>query len=110
MTAHAVAAREIVKSFDVPVGVTVIHNGGRVALGIAKAAGAKFIRDCLLTGSYLCDTGPLDHGNATEIMRIRKWLFADDIKIFANVYKKTCGYIPRDRSRNTCNMERFLHG
>ncbi|MGC9209343.1 MAG: BtpA/SgcQ family protein [Nitrososphaeria archaeon] len=66
MTAHAVAAREVVKAFDVPVGITVIHNGGRVALAIAKASGAKFIRDCLLTGSYLWDTGQLDHGNATS--------------------------------------------
>lgn len=88
MTAHAVAAREVVKSFDVPVGITVIHNGGRVALAIAKAAGAKFIRDCLLTGSYLWDTGQLDHGNATELLRMRKWLYAEDIKIFADVYKK----------------------
>ncbi|MGC8580152.1 MAG: BtpA/SgcQ family protein [bacterium] len=88
MTAHAVAAREIVKSFDLPVGITVIHNGGRVALAIAKASGAKFIRDCLLTGSYLWDTGPLDHGNATEVMRLRKWLYSEDIRVFADVYKK----------------------
>ncbi|MFP3131606.1 MAG: BtpA/SgcQ family protein [Nitrososphaeria archaeon] len=88
MTAHAVIARTIVKEFKVPVGITVIHNGGRVALAIAKAAGASFIRDCLLTGSYLWDTGTLDHGNAAEVLRMRKWLYADDIKIFADVYKK----------------------
>ncbi len=88
MTAHAVAARLVVKEFKVPVGITVVHNGGRVALGIAKAAGAKFIRDCLLTGSYLWDTGELDHGNASEVLRMRKWLYADNIRIFADVYKK----------------------
>lgn len=88
MTAHAVMARMVVKEFNVPVGITVIHNGGRVALAIAKAAGASFIRDCLLTGSYLWDTGTLDHGNATEVLRMRKWLYAEGIKIFADVYKK----------------------
>ncbi len=35
----------------IPVGVTAIHNGGRVTLAIAKAAGAKFIRVCLYTGA-----------------------------------------------------------
>jgi len=88
MTAHAVIARRIVKEFKVPVGINVIHNGGRVVLAIAKAAGASFIRDDLLTGSYLWDTGTLDHGNATEVLRMRKWLYAENIKIFADVYKK----------------------
>jgi len=56
IAAHAVAARAVVKEVNVPVGITVIHNGGRVALGIAKAAGAKFIRVCLYTGAAVWDT------------------------------------------------------
>jgi len=31
VAAHAVAAREIAKSFNIPVGITSIHNGGRIA-------------------------------------------------------------------------------
>ncbi|MEZ0394119.1 MAG: BtpA/SgcQ family protein [Desulfurococcaceae archaeon] len=88
IAAHAVAAREVVKSVSVPVGITVIHNGGRVALGIAKAAGAKFIRVCLYTGAAVWDTGEFDHGNAAELMRLRKALYAEDIKFFADVVKK----------------------
>jgi len=88
IAAHAVAAREVVKEANVPVGITVIHNGGRVALGIAKAAGAKFIRVCLYTGALLWDTGQIDRGNAPELMRLRKLLHAEDIKFFADVYKK----------------------
>ncbi len=88
VAAHAVAAREVVKSVRVPVGITVIHNGGRVALGIAKAAGAKFVRVCLYTGAAVWDTGELDHGVAAELLRLRRYLYAEDIKLFADVVKK----------------------
>ena len=88
IAAHAVAARAVVKEVNVPVGITVIHNGGRVALGIAKAAGAKFIRVCLYTGAAVWDTGELDHGNAADLMRLRKLLHAWDIKFFADIVKK----------------------
>ncbi len=94
IAAHAVAAREVIKNVNVPVGITVIHNGGRVALGIAKAAGAKFIRVCVYTGALLWDTGELDHGNAAELMRLRKLLYAEDIKFFADVYKKHAVVFP----------------
>src|SRR2546422_9549362 len=57
MTAQAVAAAEVVKSFPLPVGINVIHNGGIVCLAIAVAARARFIRVCILTGSRLWDTG-----------------------------------------------------
>lgn len=88
MTAHAVIARHVVKNVGLPVGITVIHNGGRVALSIAKASGAKFIRVCLYTGAAIWDTGELDHGNAADLMRLRKWLYAEDIKFFVDVVKK----------------------
>jgi membrane complex biogenesis BtpA family protein len=88
MTAHAVVARHVVKHTSLPVGITVIHNGGRVALSIAKAAGARFIRVCLYTGAAVWDTGEFDHGNAAELMRMRKWLYAEDIKFFVDVVKK----------------------
>jgi membrane complex biogenesis BtpA family protein len=88
MTAQAVAAAEIVKSFPLPVGINVIHNGGVVCLSIAVAARARFIRVCILTGARLWDTGELDHGCAAELIRKRKELYADDIQIFADVDKK----------------------
>src|SRR2546422_6717147 len=74
MTAQAVAAAEVVKSFPLPVGINVIHNGGIVCLAIAVAARARFIRVCILTGSRLWDTGELDHGCAADLVRKRKEL------------------------------------
>lgn len=88
MTAQAVAARAIVEAVEVPVGINVIHNGGRVTLAVALAAGADFIRVCLLTGARVWDTGELDHGCAAELLRWRKNLGAEHIKIFADVDKK----------------------
>lgn len=88
ITAHAVAAAEIVKSFPVPVGINVIHNGGINCLAIAVAAGARFIRVCILTGARVWDTGEFDHGCAAELMRKRKELHAEHIHIFADVDKK----------------------
>ena len=88
MTAQAVAARAVVEAVKVPVGVNVIHNGGRVTLAIAVAAGADFIRVCLLTGARVWDTGELDHGCAAELLRWRKNLGAEHIKLFADVDKK----------------------
>ncbi|MEM0471273.1 MAG: BtpA/SgcQ family protein [Sulfolobales archaeon] len=94
IAAQAVAAREVVKSVSIPVGITVIHNGTRAALGIAKAAGAKFIRVCLYTGATVWDTGEIDHGVAANLFRLRKSLMAEDIKFFADVVKKHSKVFP----------------
>jgi membrane complex biogenesis BtpA family protein len=88
VTAQAVAASKIVEMADVPVGVNVIHNGWQAELAIAVAAGLDFIRVCILTGARLWDTGELDHGSAAKLLRRRKELGAERIKLFADVDKK----------------------
>ena len=88
MTAQAVVAREVIKSTNLPTGINVIHNGGKVTLSIAVASGAKFVRICLLAGARVWDTGEFDHGCAAELLRLRKHLGAEYIKIFADVDKK----------------------
>jgi membrane complex biogenesis BtpA family protein len=88
VAAQAVAAREVVEMADVPVGVNVIHNGWRAELAIALAAGLDFIRVCILTGARLWDTGELDEGCAADLLRRRKELSAEQIKLLADVDKK----------------------
>ena len=88
IAAQAVAAAAVVERFDLPVGINVIHNGGVACLAIALAAGAKFIRVCILTGARLWDTGEFDHGCAAELVRKRKELQAEHIHFFADVDKK----------------------
>jgi membrane complex biogenesis BtpA family protein len=88
VTAQAVVARAIVEMVDVPVGVNVIHNGWQAELAIAVAAGLDFIRVCILTGARLWDTGDLDGGCAADLLRKRKELGAEHLKLFADVDKK----------------------
>jgi membrane complex biogenesis BtpA family protein len=88
IAAQAVAAQKIVEMTDVPVGINVIHNGWSAELAIAVAAGAVFVRVCILAGARLWDTGDLDHGCAAELLRRRKDLRAEQIKLFADVDKK----------------------
>jgi len=88
MTAQAVVASKVVEAVSVPVGINVVHNGGVVTLAIAVASGARFIRVCLLTGARVWDTGEFDHGCAARLLRKRKELGAEHIKILADVDKK----------------------
>ena len=62
-----------------------VTNISSINLAIAIAAGASFMRVCILTGSRLWDTGELDHGCAADLLRRRKELNAEHIKLFADV-------------------------
>lgn len=88
VTTQAVAARQVAGMADVPVGVNVIHNGWQAELAIAVAAGLDFLRICILTGARLWDTGDLDAGCAADLLRKRKELGAEHLKLFADVDKK----------------------
>ncbi len=89
VTAQAVVAYEIKKMVaPMPVGVNVIHNGWRAELAIAIAAGLDFIRVCILTGARLWDTGDWGRGYAADLLRRRKELGAEHLKLFADVDKK----------------------
>ena len=57
-------------------------------LGIALAGGASFIRVCMFTGAGVWDAGSWDEGCAADLMRRRKELHAEGIKLFADVDKK----------------------
>ena len=85
---HAVVARAVCDDVDLPIGINLVHNGGTALLGIAIAAGASFIRVCMFTGAGVWDAGQWDEGCAAELMRRRKELDAEHIKIFADVDKK----------------------
>jgi len=88
IAAHAVAANSIRRESGLPMGVNLVHNGGVTLLGIAVACGARFIRVCMFTGAGVWDAGDFDEGCAADLMRRRKDLDAEHIKIFADVDKK----------------------
>jgi membrane complex biogenesis BtpA family protein len=88
VAAQAVAARAVADMAAVPVGVNVIHNGWEAELAIAVAAGLDFVRICILTGARLWDTGDLNQGCAADLLRRRRELGAEHLKLFADVDKK----------------------
>lgn len=88
IAAHAVVARAVREAVKIPMGINLVHNGGVALLGIAIASGAQFIRVCMFTGAGVWDAGSIDEGCAADLMRRRKDLGAEHIKILADVDKK----------------------
>jgi membrane complex biogenesis BtpA family protein len=88
IAAHAVVARAVKAAVSCPLGINLVHNGGVSLLAIAIAAGAQFIRVCMFTGAGVWDAGQIDEGCAADLMRRRKELHAEHIKILADVDKK----------------------
>jgi uncharacterized protein len=88
IAAHAVVARAVRDAVPLPLGINLVHNGGVALLGIALAAGASFIRVCMFTGAGVWEAGSWDEGCAADLLRRRKELGAEHIKIIADVDKK----------------------
>jgi uncharacterized protein len=88
IAAQAVVARAVRQAVELPLGINLVHNGGVALLGIALAAGATFIRVCMFTGAGVWDAGEWDEGCAPDLLRRRKELHAEHIKLFADVDKK----------------------
>ncbi len=88
IAAQAVVAHAVKAAVDLPLGINLVHNGGTALLGIAVASGAGFIRVCMFTGAGVWDAGSWDEGCAADLLRRRKELHAEHVKIFADVDKK----------------------
>jgi uncharacterized protein len=86
VAALALAVDRVVAVVDVPVGVNALRNDASAALGIAVAAGARFIRVNVHTGALLTDQGWLT-GAAHETLRERRSLGAE-VAILADVFVK----------------------
>ena len=69
-----------------PVGINVLRNDARAALGIAAAVGASFVRVNVHTGAAVTDQGLLQ-GRAAETLRARRSL-APGVGILADLHVK----------------------
>jgi membrane complex biogenesis BtpA family protein len=90
--AHTVAqmaalALTVRKRFDRPMGINVLRNDGHSALAIAQAVGADFIRVNVLCSARVTDQGLLE-GIAHELLRYRRLIRAEHVKILADVNVK----------------------
>lgn len=69
---------------DLPLGINCLRNDACAALTIAQASGASFIRVNVLCGARLTDQGVIE-GIAADLMRLRRRLGAETIKVMADV-------------------------
>jgi uncharacterized protein len=82
----AIAVAEVRRVTTLPIGVNVLRNDARAALGVAVTAGAAFIRVNVHTGAMLTDQGWIA-GRAHDTLRHREALRAD-VAILADVLVK----------------------
>lgn len=78
--------RAVLDGVKLPVGVNVLRNDARAALGIAAATGARFVRVNVHTGSMWTDQGLIE-GQAADTLRARAAL-GIDVAILADVHVK----------------------
>lgn len=99
-TAMTAAACAVAQSVNIPIGINVHMNGGKAAMAIACAAGAKWIRVFEFVSAYISYTG-LTEGIGGELARYRSMLGAKDIQMLCDVnVKHGSHYIVHDRSVN----------
>lgn len=86
LAAVGIVVAAVVRAASVPVGVNVLRNDARGALGVAVAARARFIRVNVHTGVVFTDQGILE-GRAWETLRARDSL-GSEVSILADVMVK----------------------
>jgi hypothetical protein len=85
MTAVVEAVRQAV---ELPLGVQVLAGANREALAVALAGGAVFIRAENFVYAHVADEGLMPSASAGPLLRYRRELGAEHIKIFADIKKK----------------------
>jgi len=84
MTVVAKAIREAVV---LPLGIQILAGANKEALAVAKAAGLDFIRAEGFVFGHVADEGYID-SCAGELMRYRKAISADNVKVYTDIKKK----------------------
>lgn len=84
MTAVACAIR---KEVAVPLGVQILAGANKEALSVALVAGFDFIRAEGFVFGHLADEGWIE-SDAAELLRYRKQIGAEHVKVFVDVKKK----------------------
>ncbi len=86
-TLMAVIAYEIKRNTGLPLGIQILAGANKQALAAALSSGADFIRAEGFVFGHLADEG-LFESDAGELLRYRKQIDAEHIKIFTDIKKK----------------------
>jgi membrane complex biogenesis BtpA family protein len=87
VAAMAVVGREVRRETPLPLGVQVLAGANREALAVALACGAAFVRVEGFVFAHVADEGIIQ-GCAAELMRARRAMGAEHVKVFADIKKK----------------------
>ncbi|MSR28967.1 MAG: BtpA/SgcQ family protein [Phycisphaerales bacterium] len=84
----AIAAAAVVASVKVTVGIQILSGANCAALAVAHAAGASFIRVEGFVFASVADEGIVAKACAGDLLRERRRLGAESVKVLADVRKK----------------------
>lgn len=87
VAAMTVAGREVRREVPLPLGVQVLAGANRQALAVALAIGAAFVRVEAFVFAHVADEGLLE-ADAGTLLRYRRAIGAEHVKVFADVKKK----------------------
>lgn len=82
-----VVAKAIRDAVCLPLGIQILAGANKEALAVAKAANLDFIRAEGFVFGHVADEGYID-SCAGELMRYRKMIGADKVKVFTDIKKK----------------------
>lgn len=83
----SIIAYEIKNKTGLPVGIQILAGGNKQALAAALASGSDFIRAEGFVFGHIADEGYFD-SDAGEILRYRKAIGAEQVKVFTDIKKK----------------------
>jgi len=81
-------AHAVVNAVEIPVGVQILSGGNMHAIAVADTIGGSFIRCENFVFSHVADEGLLTKAEAGGLLRYRKSIGAEHIKIFCDIKKK----------------------
>ena len=87
VAAMTAVGREVRRAASLPLGVQILGGANSAALATALACDADFVRVEAFVFSHVADEG-LMNGDAGELLRYRRTIGADRVRIFADIKKK----------------------
>lgn len=109
VAAMAVVARAVKAEARLPVGVQILAGANVEALAVAHAAGLDYVRVEAFAFAHVADEG-LIQSSAAELLRFRRKIGADGVRVWADVKKKHSAHaITADVSLGeTCAAVEFM--
>jgi uncharacterized protein len=87
VAALAVIARAVKEESGLPVGIQILAGANNEAMSVAHAAGLDYIRAEGFAFAHVADEG-LIQSSAAELLRFRRMIGAERVRVFADVKKK----------------------